>query len=325
MKDLVPREILTADLLQHPAAQAWNELQIERVEPTEIQILKRMNKSAIYRLRGAGPNGSNVIAKRCLAETALTERLVYEQLLEGLHLPALQFYGFLEDENPQFRWLFLEDAGTNPYRPGSQAHCELLAEWLAILHTLGQQLPNANLLPARGPAHYLQHLQVGCAKIRRHIANPALTHNDHALLEAILSQCDLLESNWKQIERFCEPMPWTFVHGDLKEKNMRVRNAGHDLALLCFDWETAGWGPPGPDLVKCPDLWHYGSVARRRWRKLQFDAIERMFNVGLLFRTLAEIHWESSHLEFRWLERPRLTLGSCHERMAAALHILGMD
>jgi Predicted aminoglycoside phosphotransferase len=325
MKDLVPREILTADLLQHPAARVWNELQTETVEPTEIQTLKRKNKSAIYRLQGAGPNGSNVIAKRCLTDTALIERFIYEQLLEALPFPTLHLYGFLDDENPEFRWLFLEDAGTNPYRSESQAHGKLLAEWLAILHTLGQQLPNANLLSARGPAHYLDHLQVGCAQIRRYIDNPALTNNDRALLEAILSQCDLLESNWKQIARFCEPMPWTFVHGDLKSKNMRVRNTGQGLALLCFDWETAGWGPPGPDLVKCPDLAHYESVARRQWQELSHDAIDRMLHVGHLFRTLAKIHWESSHLEFQWMERPRITLSACHKGLETTLHILGMN
>jgi thiamine kinase-like enzyme len=324
MKDLVPREILTTDLLQHPAVRAWNELQIETVEPTEIQTLKRKNKSAIYRLQGAGPNGSNVIAKRCLTKTALIERLIYEQLLKRLPFPTLQLYGFLEDENPEFRWLFVEDAGTNPYRPESQTHCELLAEWLAILHSFGQHLPDANRLPERGPTHYLEHLRAGCAQIRRYLDNPALSDNDHVLLKAILSQCNWLESKWNQIERFCEPMPWTLVHGDLKGKNMRVRNTGHGLALLCFDWETAGWGPPAPDLAECPDLWNYESVARRQWRELPHDAMERMVSVGQCFRTLAKIHWESSHLEFEWLERPRLTLSACHESLAATLRILGV-
>jgi hypothetical protein len=325
MKDLVPREILTVDLLEHPAVRAWNELQLEPIEPTEIQTLKRKNKSAIYRLGGAGSNRSNVIAKRCRVSTAGTERIIYERVLVRLPLPALRCYGFLEDADPEFTWLFIEDAGTQPYRPELPEHRTLFAEWLAILHSASQELPAASLLPDRGPVHYLEHLRLGRAQIQGYEDNPALTPEDDDLLAEIVSQCDFLERNWKQIDRICKPMSKTLVHGDLKEKNLRVRKIGQGLALLCFDWETAGWGVTGPDLIKCSDLPHYHSVAKTKWPELTPDELETMFNIGVLFRTLAKMHWEGSHLEFQWLERPRFTLNQCREHLEESMRLLGLN
>ena len=59
------------------------------------------------------------------------------------------------------------------------------------------------------------------------------------MLESIISQCNVLESCWRKVERFCDRMPQTLVHGDFTAKNIRVRNR-HGSALLPFDWEMAG-------------------------------------------------------------------------------------
>ena len=37
-------------------------------------------------------------------------------------------------------------------------------------------------------------------------------------------------------------MPFTVVHGDFTEKNIRVRTTGTGIAILPFDWGNAGWG-----------------------------------------------------------------------------------
>src|SRR2546422_700916 len=177
--------------------------------------------------------------------TLFRSHTVYQEVLQSLGLPALQCYGLLEDERPGFRWLFIEDAGTQPYLPSLPKHRAALARWLAILHSAGQELPASRALPQRGPAYFLEHLRLGRARIQRNLANHSLTHEDSALLERIISQCDFLESRWDQVEQFCEGMPWTLVHGDLKEKNLRVREGERDLELLSFDWETAGWGLTG--------------------------------------------------------------------------------
>src|SRR5213079_290622 len=91
---------------EHPAVQAWSRLHPGRVSPGTIETLKRNKKSAIYRLRGVGPKGSAVIAKRCLTATALTERILYQDILPCLPVPSLRYFGFLEDQEAQFCWLF---------------------------------------------------------------------------------------------------------------------------------------------------------------------------------------------------------------------------
>ncbi len=321
MKDLAPHEILTEGFLEHPAVRAWNEVQLDSREPTQIQVLKRKNKSVVYRLQGAGPKGENVIAKRCLAPTALLEQVVYKQILPGLPVSALQYYGSLPDADSQFHWLFLEDAGTQPYLPESQQHRAMLSEWLAMLHTSSQRHVAAGLLPARGAAHFLEHLRLARLRIQGATDNPALTQQDRALLAGIVSLFDSLESKWRQVEDLCEGMPRAFVHGDLKEKNLRVRKTAQGLAFVCFDWETAGWGLTGPDLAKWVDCSRYCLVAQQAgWHMLQAREFERLRKVGILFRTLAAMHWETSRLQFQWLERPRLTLRVGFERLTEMAH-----
>src|SRR5438874_3259062 len=81
----------------HPAVHAWRQLypdaELLRITPLRV----RRRKSTIYRLEGAGRAGGAVVAKRCGKETGLVERTVYEEILPGLSLPSLRYYGFLED------------------------------------------------------------------------------------------------------------------------------------------------------------------------------------------------------------------------------------
>src|SRR2546430_12846929 len=53
----------------------------------------------------------SVIAKwsqRSQRAHALIERTVYEEILPGLSVPSLHYYGFLEDSDVDRCWLFLE-------------------------------------------------------------------------------------------------------------------------------------------------------------------------------------------------------------------------
>src|SRR6266851_3036858 len=207
--------------LVHPAVRAWRRLHPTEDEPEEIQTLKRKNKSAIYRLRAFAPDGASLIAKRSLRRTAITERAIYQKILPHLAVPSLQYYGFAEDPDLKYCWNFIEDAGEQACRLAVPRHRELLVHWLALLHTAGTRF-GATVLPRRDPGHYLKHLRLARARIRRHASNPVLAKNELALLAEIVSRCDLLESNWPHIEQFCAGMPETVVHGDLKEKNMRI-------------------------------------------------------------------------------------------------------
>src|SRR5437867_6578668 len=123
------------DWLEHPAVKAWNELRQVTVLPEGIESLKPKGRpSAVYRLKGVGPSGANVIAKRCPLATAMIERTIYEEVLPYLPMPALSYYGFGQDENPRFGWLFVEDAGDELFSCEVPEHRVLLSRWLGALH-----------------------------------------------------------------------------------------------------------------------------------------------------------------------------------------------
>src|SRR5258708_20915806 len=67
---------------EHPAVKAWNRLCSKRAEPNLIEILLEGKKgnfeSRVYRLHGAGPSGTAIIAKRCITNV---EQTVYEEIL----------------------------------------------------------------------------------------------------------------------------------------------------------------------------------------------------------------------------------------------------
>ena len=318
-------DILRTNLIEHPAVQAWNKLNPEPVEPEDVETLERKIQSAIYRLAGVGPQGSAIIDKRCLTATALTEYTIYQEILPTLPMPALHCYGSVEDRNPQFCWLFLEDAGKEPYSPELAEHRALAARWLGLLHTSAERLAASAALPDRGPHHYLIQLRLARESIWHNLANPALRADDLAALNKIVSRCHFLESNWGDVEKLCVGLPRTFVHGELEEKNIRVRKIGAGIALLPFDWETAGWGVPAADLVKCPDTALYWSTVQEHWPNLRREDIERMVDIGIMFQSLAALHWEALTLEYPWVELPMSKLRHLNNRLADSIQALGVS
>ena len=94
----------------HPAVLAWGRLTGTAAAATRVSVLKRGHKSQVYRLHGL-LDGRAVIAKRCPTGTARIERTVHERILPGLPIPTLCWYGFVQDEDAAFGWLFTEVAG----------------------------------------------------------------------------------------------------------------------------------------------------------------------------------------------------------------------
>src|SRR5438477_777794 len=101
----------SVDLAAHPAAKAWSTIRPGGAEPTEIERLKKEMKAQVFRLESVGPDGSPVIAKRCERVNGLIERTIYEEVLPCVPGPALRCYGYVDEPNDQFCWIFLEDAG----------------------------------------------------------------------------------------------------------------------------------------------------------------------------------------------------------------------
>ncbi len=124
------------------------------------------------------------------------------------------------------------------------------------------------------------------------------------MLEETLARFDLLESRWERVKELCDGKPHTLVHGDLKEKNIRVRGTRERIVLLTFDWEIAGHGVPAMDLVRCPNLPSYWSDVQKLWPDLKLAELQRLADVGVIFRALIAIYWKSLALGGDWIEWP---------------------
>jgi len=293
-------------IFESRAATAWRDLRPELGEPERIEILKgRKERKMVFRLVGAGPSRTDVIAKRYRLTTGLVERAIYDVVLPRLPVPSLRSHGFVEEADGTRCWLFLEDAGGEPYSVSVEDHRRLAGRWLGLLHTSAPQAPAAGL-PDRGPGHYLECLRTARARIAAHRENATASPHRSAVLGAMLLWLDALEARWDAVERFCDAMPRTVVHGDFVPKNLRVRPGEAGLALLCFDWGCAGWGHPAADLAQrpassdrfsaSPDLAAYWSVVREHWPEYGLAMVSQWANLGGVFRSLASISWASRSL-----------------------------
>jgi len=312
MSNPITSEILPESLLEHRAVKAWRGLRLGLGEPASIEILKKSHKKrAIYRLAGVGLQGAAVIAKRCQMTTGLIERTIYEQVLPHLPVTAPHYYGFAEEDDT-FCWLFLEDVGRERFSPLVEEHRLLAARWLGRMHSAAAHGATAARLPDRGPAHYLEHLRSARRNVLRNLTNPALDTDDVAVLKTIVSQCDALEAGWHELEKCCESMPTTLVHGDFRRKNVYVRTDQAGTALFPIDWETAGWGVPAADLAHSRrrylghhvDLITYLDIVRECWPSIDMSALQLLVRVGFVFRRLAGINWTSRSLASEWTEEP---------------------
>jgi hypothetical protein len=316
MCERTPREALPEILTGHDAVRAWRCLYPEQAEPERIEVLGRTHKTAVYRLWGAGQDDGTVVAKRCRVDIAGLERLVYEDLLPTVGLPALRCFGWVPEASGRFCWLFLEDAGTQAYSPASADHRALAGRFLAALHRLkpGQALRAA--LPDRSPSHYLRLI---------HISRTGL---QAALLRTLVAHLDLMQTRWWELQRFFEAWPEAVVHGDFVVKNLRLRLDSADPELLVYDWEMAGWGVPAVDLAQSlgkaasPDLEIYGALRRRYDPRVTSSDLQRLAAYGSLLRLAAKLSWEALSLQgptYDYLLGPITKLGGYEPQLAAAL------
>jgi hypothetical protein len=292
--------VLTA---QHPATRAWCKLTKSQVVPDRVETIQESlgaasGQASVYRLTNIGPGKSNVIAKRCETAAASAESLIYENVLPYLPVSMLRFYGRVADDDQQFCWLLLEDAGEKAYLSEREEHRVLAGHWLGLMNISAQQLgAAATRLPDRGTGFYLERLLESREVIRKIDETGNFKHGESAVLRTAISHCDALERRWLDIERFCNRMPQTLVHGDLLAQNVRLRTGPAGNGLLMLDWEGAGWGVPAADLVQfmgkslSPDLPTYYSVVRSSWPHLAFTDVESLADVGRMFRLINSLDW----------------------------------
>jgi hypothetical protein len=303
---------------RHPAILAWARLQQRPLEKAEVTVLKKRFKSAIYCIGRVGPGSSSIVAKYCQKEVAAHERVVYEQILRDLPVSSPRYYGFVPGDS-NYDWVFLEYVEGEQYSRQRADHSILAGRWLGLLHTLGARVPAAARLPGRSPAYYLEHLRTAREKLQRNQKCLPLPAHELATVKGVISQCNFLESHWGQIERWCDRMPSTLLHGDFKPRNVIIRTLNGLPALLPFDWEVSGWGVPAEDLAYV-DLAAYHDVVQRHWPGVTMCDLHCMKIVGRIFRGLSEFQWESVKFEPDW-DFSAIKLDIYHLRMKEAIEM----
>jgi hypothetical protein len=293
----------TVDLALHPSVVAWTRLNVRAVVPALVTPLKTSPKSDVYRMHGAGPGGSNVIAKRCRTLTSLNERCVYERVLPRLSIPSLAYHGHVDEDDGIDSWLFMEDAGDE--QCSAEARVEFM-EWLGHLHTCAAAILPETGLGEAGASRYVKHLRSGRSRVAASLPLPHFTEEERELLQRILSISDHIERRWDELRPLYEGVPQTLVHGDLCSKNIRVRRTPSGAHMLPLDWETAGKGVPAADLMMVSEsddatgkrcLEAYWSVVGPAWGMERKD-VQMLAHVGMVFRVAASIDWASERLRF---------------------------
>lgn len=310
-------QIIDESLGSHPVVQAWNRLNGASSKPDRIEVLQNGRKSGIYRLVGVGPSGASVIAKQCERDRLAPDVVVHLHVHPRLSLRIVECYGFVEPEENELSTLFLEDAGSVRYSPGSWHARVLAARWLAALHravasaTLDQN--ELRRLPDRGPDHYRDLLDLVRGVIS-HWRSPPAGHDAVGLPRLLLSQCDEIEARWSAIAEICASAPKTLVHGDLCDKNMYLASGlNEEPVLLPVDWEEVGFGPPAVDLAQLlpghvqfvhfaagADLATYAEATQDLWPSLDLSAVQRLSTAGTIFRAIAAICWATESVTEQW-------------------------
>lgn len=284
---------------EHPAVVAWMRTSSASSVPTGAISFGRRRGSKPIRallLQDAFPDGSGVIAKLTSAATCAHERRIYEQVLPALGVARLACHGAVPDQTSARWWLFLEDAGGRPYEPASDLGLKL--EWLAATHRAGARLAILAALPDRGLDFERRRLIAGLAGLRGAAHAGTLSATQAAGVRAAARCLERLLAGWHALAARCARLPRVLVHGDLADKNARVRGD----KFLAFDWEMAGEGPPLLDLAELADparrdeRLRYSDAVRTAHPVMEPDVVLECARLGALLRNAAAIAWESLSL-----------------------------
>lgn len=324
-----PQAIDPAETPTPPAALAWARL--GGPPPASIELLRRArSKPAILRLRFSRPRRPAIYAKWSPTSDLSLERLLYEQILPRLPVTVPRYRGSLRDDDGG-TWLFIESAGERWFSDADPEQRALASRWLGLLHRSAADASAGTGLPDIGPARYLSYLRTGRDGILRHFGNPWLTAGDREVLTSLLERLDVLEAMWPRVQRACQGLPATLVHGDLRPKNVRVRFARGVPTLYVLDWEMAGWGIPAADLACAGsrdgptvpiDAAAYRDIVRERWPDLGAAETSRLAILGRLFQGIAGTAWAASSLRFEsplYLLKPVQSMAVYRRELSRAL------
>jgi hypothetical protein len=307
-------EPAAGDPAAHPAVRAWRRAGGSERGLARVELLRRKTAAEVFRLRGVGPGGGDIVAKRVEGATAEVERGVYERALPRLPRCAPGLFGALAE--PGACWLFLEDAGDERVEgPGAR---ERLSEWAARFHTEAQALADGVALPGEGPDRHRARLRAARDALRAHVGHPELTAADRWVVRGIAATLERLDAGWERVEALCARMPRTLVHGDLGASNLRLRRAPGGGEVLALDWETAGVGPPAVDLFGV-DPEAYAAGVAHAWPWVTAEEVASWQRCGRLLRAIVATAWEAPDLVHPWVERPMARLRIYRGELEAGL------
>jgi hypothetical protein len=306
----VDEDSMRANIFEHSALDFWSKIKKVDTESIEVEMLQTKKGRFVCRLIGPGPSGTPVIAKRCRRDEAVRERTIYDKILPHLPLPTPQFYGYFEEADHKFAWLFLEEIGGENCSLVKQSHRILAARFLGTMHKSMVHLTDTTDVRDIGPDYFCQFFRPTKEAIKQSFTNSRLAVDDIKVLKAILSQCKKLEEHWDQIDEFCIQIPRTLVHGDFKEENMRVCKTSDEDNIVVFDWHLSGWGVPAIDYAMfsrysvSPSVTTYLQMIQGRWPFMDIQNFRILGCIGEVFWCLASIRWEAMKLKYEWIEKP---------------------
>jgi aminoglycoside phosphotransferase (APT) family kinase protein len=322
---------------RHPAVRAWRSLSPGNRSPSNViplyapkvstRVTKDRRKSAVFRLDGCGPAGTNIVAKSSQTETASIERTVYEEILCNLPISSPKYYGHVEIED--LHWFFVDYANGDDWQIENPAHRELAIEWLAEMHATSIHMDALSLLPRRGPDYYLSQLTTARQRMLENLSNPALDSASVRILDDFIRRSSLLESHWSEVAAFCETLPESLVHNDFLGKNIQVRNTKTKPTLLVFDWEMSGRGVASADLFRFFERARATSVDQYWKQRKSFGSsialqdVEYLFIVGALFRLMDAVEWASQRLLTEYPNRKIHHIRAHTEKLNQLSQVLG--
>jgi aminoglycoside phosphotransferase (APT) family kinase protein len=270
------------------AMEAWHDIGGSRAprHPAAALIKPPDRKSCVLRIKGAAPDGSDLIAKRLRTKSARLEQEMYQVILPSLPVSHLRSYGLATEQDGDFAWIFLEDAGPTRYSPEQLEGSRVAASWLAAFHESARGVPTRERLPDRGPRHYEQRARSARATLVSRLDNADLDRRDTAMLRAAIERCEILLARWSEVDRLCAGVERTLVHGDFVAENLFLTGGanGAGANVIAVDWEKCGWGAPIVDLARI-DVQAY-RAARVGWPGLDATGTAALVAWGRVFRVL---------------------------------------
>lgn len=269
--------------------------------PTSFANLLKFNKNSgleVYAVQNLPEQIRTLVAIKSLASRSDKESLLYFSILPDLGVECPALYGFIEDDDPRYNWILIEEVYQNLYEPNRLEHIQLLLDWVSNLHYTSAKRLDRELIdctiPQRSLDFYMKRLVLSTSLLEK-IKVMDLSRTKVASTVFELLTC--VGSNWHIIEAIFNSSPMSLQHGDLKLKNMGMSyNSQNVSTLKVFDWEHSCWSSIAIDLgtlsIDEASISRYICRTNIAWPQLTIDALRAIIGVGKILRGILSCYWK---------------------------------